>query len=242
MVHISVKHGLWLIGTFDPVNIDRIMNTREVYRIHFTVVVLLFFFSLIIPRGQDVLWINGHNSGVMDLFMHFITNTGDGIIFIPVVILLLFVRFRYALLAAIVGVAHGILVAIAKQILFSGAPRPKSVLDNQLLHFVDGVNVHAINSFPSGHTTTAFCLALLIALIFNNRVISVVAILLACVVGYSRIYLLQHFLVDVAAGAILGSAATFIIWQSLERHLNRPWMNLRVTLNLKRKTRMQLPA
>ncbi len=203
---------------------------------------MLFIVSLIVPRGNDVLWINGNHSHTMDLAMRVITNAGDGLIFVPVILILAFVRFKFAILAAIVGAAHGLLVAIAKQVLFSGAPRPKSVLSPELLHFVPGVNVHAINSFPSGHTTTAFCLALLIALIFNNRTMSVLALLLALMVGYSRIYLLQHFLVDVAAGAILGSASTFIIWQSLGRHLNRPWMNLRVTLNLKRKTRMQLPA
>lgn len=215
---------------------------QKVFNLFLWSVSMLFIVSLIVPRGNDVLWINGNHSHTMDLAMRVITNAGDGLIFVPVVLILSFVRFKFAMLASIVGAAHGLLVAIAKQVLFSGAPRPKSVLSPELLHFVPGVNVHAINSFPSGHTTTAFCLALLIALIFNNRTMSVLALLHALMVGYSRIYLLQHFLVDVAAGAILGSASTFIIWQSLGRHLNRPWMNLRVTLNLKRKTRMQLPA
>lgn len=210
-----------------------------VYQLYFACTTALFLLAFIVPRGQDVLWINGHHSYLADGFMRLITNAGDGVIFIPVIVLLTFIKFRYALLAAIVGSAHGVLVAIAKQVLFSGAPRPKSVLSHELLHFVPGVNVHAINSFPSGHTTTAFCLALLIALIFNNRTVSIAALIVALLVGYSRIYLLQHFLVDVAAGALLGSAATFIIWQSLERHLNRPWMNLRLTINLRSRRRIR---
>ncbi len=223
-------------------NIRDTAARQEVYKVYFIFVGLLFVLSLLVPRGQDVLWINGHHSGPVDIFMRLMTNAGDGLIFIPVILLLSFVKFRYALVAAIVGTSHGILVAIAKQILFSGAPRPKSVLDNALLHFVPGVNVHAMNSFPSGHTTTAFCLALLIALIFNNRTVSVAVLLFACLVGYSRIYLLQHFLVDVAAGAILGSVATFIVWKTLEGHLNRPWMNMRITMNLKRRKRIRIPA
>jgi membrane-associated phospholipid phosphatase len=214
----------------------------ETFKIYFLFIGLLFIMSWIVPRGHDVLWINGHHSGLADWFLKTMTHAGDGLIFVPVILLLAFVRFQYALLAATVGAAHGALVAIAKQILFHGTPRPKSVLDHELLHFVPGVNVHAINSFPSGHTTTAFCLALLLALIFNNRTVTVLALLVACVVGYSRIYLLQHFLVDVSAGAVLGSITTVIVWESLQRHLNRPWMQLRFTVNVKRRRRVRLPA
>jgi len=212
---------------------------RKTYHIYSGVVVGLLILSAIVPKGYDVLWINGNYTTRLDWFMSLVTNLGDGIIFVPVTLLLLFIRFQYALMAAIIGTAHGILIAIAKQVLFYGTPRPKSVLDHTLLHFVPGVNVHAINSFPSGHTTTAFCLALFVALLFNHRVMTCLVLILALLVGYSRIYLLQHFLVDVAAGAMLGSATTFVVWQSLHTRFNWPWMNMKLSLKLNRSKRVQ---
>lgn len=232
----------WLVlGRFDAglVKYMRMGGQRNTYRIYAGVVVLLLALSMIVPKGQDVLWINGNHTGRLDLLMSLVTNLGDGMIFIPVILFLLFVRFQYALMAAVIGTAHGVLIAIAKQILFYGMPRPKSVLDHSLLHFVPGVNVHAINAFPSGHTTTAFCLALFLALLINKKSATLLFVLLALLVGYSRIYLLQHFLVDVAAGAMLGSLTTCIVWQALHTRSNHPWMNLRLSVNLKKPKRVQ---
>lgn len=212
---------------------------RNTYRIYTGVVVLLLALSMIVPKGQDVLWINGKHSSGLDLLMSLVTNLGDGVMFIPVTLFLLFVRFQYALMAAVIGTAHGVLIALAKQILFYGMPRPKSVLDHSLLHFVPGINVHAINAFPSGHTTTAFCLALFLALLINKQSATFLLLLLALLVGYSRIYLLQHFLVDVAAGAMLGYLTTRIVWQVLHTRLNHPWMNLRLSITSKKSKRVQ---
>ena len=60
-------------------------------------------------------------------------------------------------------------------------------------------------SFPSGHTITAFTMATLICL-YNpkQKIICAVAILLACLVAYSRIYLGVHFPSDILGGIIFG--------------------------------------
>ena len=68
---------------------------------------------------------------------------------------------------------------------------------------VKGVDVHSYGSFPSGHTATAFTFALLIALLIPSAIVSITCILIALIIGYSRIYLSQHYPVDVAAGMIV---------------------------------------
>jgi PAP2 superfamily len=59
------------------------------------------------------------------------------------------------------------------------------------------------NSFPSGHTTTAFAFASVIG-IEHEWYYSVPAYALAGFVGYSRINDHQHYLADVIAGAAIG--------------------------------------
>lgn len=189
---------------------------------------LLFLLSIVVKKEHDVIWINGHHTDFTDQFFRMITHLGDGLLFIPLTIILVFVRFQYAIMCAIIALLHGLIVSLFKRVLFPGALRPKGILDNDLLHFVPGVDVHTAHSFPSGHTATIFCAALFIALVWRNKFLTIVFLIMALLVAYSRIYLLQHFLIDVAAGAVIGSFTTLITWHLFER-INKPgWMNSRL--------------
>ncbi|MDP4276824.1 MAG: phosphatase PAP2 family protein, partial [Bacteroidota bacterium] len=52
-------------------------------------------------------------------------------------------------------------------------------------------------------------------------------LLLACLVGYSRLYLLQHFLTDVVAGSLIGMvSAAFCYWWFTSSFSNKAvWMD-----------------
>jgi len=65
--------------------------------------------------------------------------------------------------------------------------------------------LHSSNSFPSGHTTSAFALATVLVLIFRKQKIAIPCLIGATLVAYSRIYLAQHFLQDTIAGALIGT-------------------------------------
>jgi undecaprenyl-diphosphatase len=67
-------------------------------------------------------------------------------------------------------------------------------------------------SFPSGHTTTSFALAVVVA--WHFPLWTVPLLVMAGLVGYSRVYVGVHFLSDVAAAAAIGmaSAAATIAW------------------------------
>ncbi|MDY0236512.1 MAG: phosphatase PAP2 family protein [Gudongella sp.] len=64
-------------------------------------------------------------------------------------------------------------------------------------------------SFPSGHTTASFSLATTLAV--NLPKLAVIVLLLALVIGMSRIYLGVHYPTDVVAGIILGIFASLTI-------------------------------
>lgn len=69
------------------------------------------------------------------------------------------------------------------------------------------------NSFPSGHTTTAFALAMWVFLLTHRtryRWWGYGALVLAGLVGLSRIYRGVHYPADVLAGALLG-----VLWGAL---------------------------
>lgn len=66
-------------------------------------------------------------------------------------------------------------------------------------------------SFPSGHTTTAFALAVLLAAFLPPKW-RFVPITWAMVVGVARMYYGEHNLLDVVAGATLGTAFAAVLW------------------------------
>ena len=65
-------------------------------------------------------------------------------------------------------------------------------------------------SFPSGHTITAFAVAVSLGLFYPN----LMAGLLFCAlsIGISRILLGMHFLSDVLVGAALGTTLAYLSW------------------------------
>jgi membrane-associated phospholipid phosphatase len=192
--------------------------------------ITLFAIALSVEKGNDVLWINGHHSDFLDIFFQGATLLGDGIIFVPIVLATVFIRFELTLVSATAWIGHGLLVSLFKRILVVDAMRPKAYLNNELLHFIPGVDVHSAHSFPSGHTATAFCAAFLIALISRNKLSGVLALIVACLVGYSRIYLLQHFLLDVAAGAFIGCITASLVWILFDFRNKPRWMSRNLKL------------
>jgi membrane-associated phospholipid phosphatase len=64
-------------------------------------------------------------------------------------------------------------------------------------------------SFPSGHTAAAFSVATSLTLTTKKWYIAVPAYAWAGAVGYSRLYLGQHYPSDLIAGAITGAAGAY---------------------------------
>jgi membrane-associated phospholipid phosphatase len=205
--------------------------SRFTYSAYLVAAVLLVVCSILIAKGEDVLWINHNHTPFLDRFMVFVTQLGAGFLFLPLLIVLLFVRFRYAVLTALVWIGHGVACAILKRVVFGPVKRPAALLDNSLLYFVPDVDVHSFFSFPSGHTATMFCFAFLLSLLIKKRWATVGFLLIALAVGYSRIYLLQHFLVDVAWGAMIGVLFTYFVWRYFETAKLPTWMDRFIKIN-----------
>ena len=121
-------------------------------------------------------------------------------------------------------IAGYILSGVPVQILksYTDAPRPALFLKGiNYDHFVDGVTLHNYNSFPSGHTASAFALAVILAIYLKNKRVGLLLLFLAAMVGYSRIYLSQHFMEDVFIGSLIGVLTGVAAYFFLEKWIQK---------------------
>ncbi len=179
------------------------------------VLILKLFYS----KEAIFLCINAQYSAFGDKFFPIITHLGDGITIIVITILFLWVSYRYSLLSLLIYTISSQVVQILKRVFFSSYPRPSKYFEGRAdLHFVDGVRLHQMMSFPSGHTTSIFAFMTFLAIITKNKFIGIIYLIVACLVAYSRIYLSQHFLEDTIAGSMIGVLSAFMITYVLERY------------------------
>lgn len=64
-------------------------------------------------------------------------------------------------------------------------------------------------SFPSGHTGSAFAIAVVAYLMLPKKY-GVLALIMAILMGFSRLYVGIHYPTDVLGGALLGSATSYV--------------------------------
>ena len=164
-------------------------------------------------------WVNAHNSPVADVFFTYATYFGDGVFFILVCVALLIYNQRIGVMAfASFALSSGASLFL-KLIAFPNRLRPLKFFEHSTYQYriIDGLDIYSYNSFPSGHTTTAFAVFSLLALIDNNKGRGWFWLLLAALTGYSRVYLFQHFVEDVYAGSLIGTVASVLVYLALRR-------------------------
>lgn len=164
-----------------------------------------FMLQIWISSPLITFMINSWHSSLADPVFIVFTDLGNGLTTLIICFILLFISYGRALIFLILTNLAGLFAQIVKRLVDS--PRPFIYFSHHspLLHFVQGVQIFKDHSFPSGHTTTAFSMAVLLALFTENKKYSFNYLLLALGVAWSRIYLGEHFFADVVAGSILGT-------------------------------------
>ncbi len=162
---------------------------------------------------------NALHAPALDAFFARFTHLADGLVPTGLAFLLLFVKSWRAFL--MMGLSCG-LSAIAVQTLkrgpYSQLDRPSMFRDQLIgMPWVEGIDLHAHFSFPSGHATAAFSMCLALAVILGRARLALPFVALAALLGYSRIYLSQHFLQDVVVGSLLGVVFGTLVYHALYR-------------------------
>ena len=198
----------------------------------FVIPVLLFLnvgFALLLflPYGNEILYFNAWRVEPLNSFFRFFTFMGEVPVFVALGLFSLMFRYRYALLIALAGLFISPLSYVLKDNI--GIDRPITYFEKKGLRetvaTVPGVDLNGgQTSFPSGHTMAAFGMYALAAGMATRRApwLGMACAWTAILVAVSRIFLVQHFLIDVLGGAITGLLIAWAVW-ALDRRFFQKW-------------------
>lgn len=187
-----------------------------------------FIFILFSTKGDAVLFFNEQRSAPTNLFFLLANMLAEWQFLLLLLAFMIWKSYGLTFVALLSFVSGSIIVQFLKKVVF-GWPRPAAFFEHEVaLNFLDGIAISYHNSFPSGHTTTAFLIFTVFALFSSSKWVQILFFLAALSVGIARIYLLQHFAMDVLAGATLGvliSTSVYLIVIKTNPFAFEKWKN-----------------
>ena len=208
-------------------------QNKTLFILYFIILIICSYVLLAYLKIEIHIFINEQHSSFLDLFFKYITFLGSGVFFVLLSLAFAIIKFRISIALFLSYILSGICVQLCKRVIFTEMERPVKALKGIYdLYLVNGVDMHLYKSFPSGHTATAFSLFIVMAFISNNRYIKLVCLITATLVGYSRIYLSQHFLIDVWAGSIIGLVSAIITYLYIY-NVNYIWLDSSLLMRFK---------
>ena len=192
----------------------RKMNPFFMLFIFWNIGMIFIFFNA--SKELAFISINHFRSFAGDIFFSVFSFLGNGTILIPLALLFIY-RKKYKYLAGLVTSAllNTLLVSWLKHAFDHF--RPLACYGENVVQTASWITLYQKYSFPSGHTAIAFCIALYMSLAYRkNPYIAMAAFLAACLTGYSRVYLGEHFLEDVWFGSAVGVCSAYISFIAIE--------------------------
>ncbi len=217
-----------LLYLFLKIPDQKIMTLKSLYKEnrnfftgYFFLMIIAIFVLIFYSKADGFILMNPFHSGFLNqLFIPF-TYLGDGIFVIALGSILFLLKRRFLALMILSSYAvSGIIAQILKYFIVEA--RPAYYLEKTgYPYFIDEVTLHNFHSFPSGHTASVFALAAVLSFSVKNKDYSIFFLIIAALVGYSRMYLGQHFMDDVFAGSVIGILSSIICWIYFERFFKR---------------------
>lgn len=209
-----------------------------------------------IPKGELHLLLCDRHTHARDIFYRYYTTLAEWLPYVICVALLLFTKIGHGVFASTAMLLSTLLTQVCKHIV--NAPRPVTWFTEHFpdiqLPLVDGVHMNLWYSFPSGHTTSFFAMTLAVCILitkslsakqsysdsvhiakrsYSDSGLTAIAVQLllfiaATLGAYSRIYLSQHFAMDVFAGLLVGILSTLAAYAIFYRFQDKKWYNYRL--------------
>ena len=174
-------------------------------------------------KGDELYKLLTWRTEALDSAMVFITSLSEEWVYITLGLIMLFRNIRNTIIIGLAGIMSLAVTSPLKELFEMPRPRVWLSVRHQLEPFegINGNYIHdGFNSFPSGHTLSAFVLATVCTYLFpKGRWIWLIT---AMAVGFSRMYLVQHFFEDVLFGSILGVTFALVMLKIVEKR----WMKL----------------
>ena len=162
---------------------------------------------------------NGIHSSALDYLFYILTQSVEFWGCLTVYILVaVFKNYKFALIGILTYASSGLITQLLKRNVFADHMRPTVNIENlRLLPDFFEYHQNSSFSFPSGHATAAFSLFLFLTLVVKNKKWGIVFGILACLTAYSRVYLSQHYFIDIAVGSVIGSLVTLLTFYGFNK-------------------------
>lgn len=183
----------------------------------FFVIGLIFIVNF--QNGEELIFFSERRHIIPNYFFWLVNFLGEAYFYILACVILIFLKqFKNSIFVALTGIT----TLLSSQLLkyYFDKPRPLiyfSELIKEPYHLkpVPGVEIVSsyTSSFPSGHTMSAFALYGILSFIIDKpSFVKPIFLSFAVFAGIARIYLGQHFLEDVLAGALFGTVLAMLIY------------------------------
>ena len=161
------------------------------------------------------LWVNGLRCGFLNFISMLMAYLGKGGLFFIAasVVLLLFRKTRKAGLCSLLAIGVGALLVNVLLKPLVARPRPYTA-GGEFLWVWERAGKHLEKefSFPSGHTAASFAFAVAFAMTAPKKY-SVPALVLACLISLSRLYVGVHYPTDILGGIVIGALCGILaVW------------------------------
>lgn len=158
-----------------------------------------------------VCYIHEHwHNFITDGFFTFVTFLADGgIIWIAAALIMLCSR-KWRPAGVILLLSLGISAVFTNLVIKNIICRPRPFNANPELSLIIDIP-HGLYSFPSGHSTSSGAGAA--AIMLRNKKLGIAAIVIALIIGFSRVFMAVHYTTDVLCGLIIGAVCSVIIWR-----------------------------
>ncbi|HCZ09779.1 MAG TPA: hypothetical protein DHV04_02965 [Flavobacteriaceae bacterium] len=197
-------------------NVKKLRLKKELYfnlLSSYGLLLLLSLLFFLIPKGTIESQVNLFQFPDLFALFYGITLLGDGwVLAVLLIFLLLFGKQfgirRKDISAYFIGALYLIImVLLFKNVVFEEALRPVAYFTQLPSHWDPShfpIRFHRYHSFPSGHTATGALVGFFLMRFCKNRWKRLGMFSMILLVGYSRVFLFQHFLTDVAFGLLMG--------------------------------------
>jgi membrane-associated phospholipid phosphatase len=196
-------------------NLSELRGWNTTYLIYCLVFALfLSFYCVLFSKGEGFLFINQFHFRILDGFFVLFTNLGNGLFVIGLMVIMMTrKKIGWSMQTGISFLVSGLVVQLFKHLMHS--PRPRVYFGPNEIRYIHGVTGTGYSSFPSGHTATIFALTTLLSFYFPGRRNGILFFLIAALTGFSRIYLSQHFPIDILGGLLTGVLTSIAVYMYL---------------------------
>ena len=218
-------------------SILNILNEHKKFYIAYSIFFVLSLLLLLNYSSAEItLWFNNNHTIFFNYFFRFFSFIGEGPLFGIAILIAAIFRIKYLINGLIFYLAPNIITYILKVSL--NYPRPLEYFVPGILNKIEGVELYKNYSFPSGHTTSGFAIFMFLLFITKNKKYSYLYLTSAIMIGISRVYLLQHFYIDIYVASFISvSISTFIYYYLNQKNmfLNKRWYNYSLINKIKSK-------